>query len=381
MSLVRYGIAIGIGLSATIGLALNSTVAVDCTQQHCAVVIDAGSSGSRIHWYVYDLDSKHYPTHIRDVYSKKVKPGLSAIAPDQPTVSAYLEQLMQDVTSSNIPVYVYATAGMRLLPQNTQNQYYNEIAQWFSAHPQWRLQDARTISGMEEGVYGWLSLNYHLGSLQDENKPLVGLLEVGGASAQIAFPIEGTTNLAPHDWVDIELYGRHLQIYAQSFLGLGINELFAHSQEHTACFPQGYPLKNGWLALGNAIQCKTEMHTMLQQEFQMNTVAEVLRQNVMPSWYTVSAVSSMVSQAPFIFSNQEFTGNSLLQQADTQYCQQNYQNLLSHYSDNEYLQKNCLLSAYFSAWLISLELNPEEAIHYTSDYDGSWTLGVLLGDL
>lgn len=49
---------------------------------------------------------------------------------------------------------------------------------------------SRVISGTEEGVFGWISVNYLAGRLRgmrDEAKGTLTALEVGGASFQITF--------------------------------------------------------------------------------------------------------------------------------------------------------------------------------------------------
>lgn len=381
MKTLRLWILAGMWIGATSGFALSpSGTEMDCVQHHCAAMIDAGSSGSRIHWYTYDLDSKNTPIDIKDVYSKKIKPGLASIGHDSASIAQYMDQLMGEFSQPHIPVYLYATAGMRLLASDTQKQCYAEIKRWFEGHPQWTLADARTISGMEEGIFGWLSLNYHLQTLQDKSQPLVGLVEVGGASAQIAFPIKDTTGVDPSDWVELNVYGRHIHLFSHSFLGLGINELSAHSQDKPNCFPRSYPLQTGLLALGDAEQCQSEIGAILQQHHHVDTVtASALSSNTAPLWYTVSAVTAMASQIPFMMPDQAFTGQSLLKQTDAQYCQQTYQSLIAHYSDNEYIQKNCLLGSYFTSLLVhGLGFGWDQEIHFATDYDGSWTLGALV---
>ncbi|MCX7090282.1 MAG: multidrug DMT transporter permease [Legionellales bacterium] len=359
--------------------AISPAPEIDCERHHCTAIVDAGSSGSRIHLYSYDLDEQANPIRINNVYSKKVKPGLASIPDDQISIDAYFSQLLQDFPKQSIPMYLYATAGMRLLPEDSQNQYYTDIKQWFSAHPQWSLVEARTISGQEEGIYGWLSLNYYLQTLQDVSKPLVGLLEVGGASAQIAFPLDETQGIDARDRTEVTVYGRHITLFSHSFLGLGANEVFAHSQDLPVCFPQGYPLKEGVLAEGNAAQCQTKLGPLLQQEYHVNAVTQpALQQTPIAEWYTVSSVSVMASQSPFVFSDQTFTAQTLLQQADMQYCQQTYQHLLESDLDKDYIAKNCLLASYFSGLLLSgFGFSPEQSIHYLPEYDGNWAVGVL----
>ncbi len=378
---------IGIGLLAWLWIApsyaISSASEIDCDHHHCVAMVDAGSTGSRIYLYIYDLDMQANPMDINVVYSKKIKPGLATLAMGQAAMDEYLGRLMQDFPKQGIPVHVFATAGMRLLPMESQEHYYTDIKQWFAAQAKWPLLEARTISGQEEGIYGWLSLNYYLQTQQDQRKPLVGLLEIGGASAQIAFPLETTTDIDANDWVSLTVYGRHIQLFAHSFLGLGVNEVSARTQNLSVCYPQGYLLQDGALAAGDAQQCQTKLGTLLQQTYHVDTATQpALQQNPMSEWYTVASVSAMASHPPFIFSDQTLTPQALLQQADAQFCQQTYQHLLTGNLDQEYVQKNCLIGAYFYGLLVNgYGFNPEQSIHYRPDYDGNWTVGVLLNQM
>lgn len=56
---------------------------------------------------------------------------------------------------------------------------------------------ARVISGEEEGVFGWVSVNYEQGTLESDNAT-VGALDLGGASTQITFK--------PHEDIMANLY-------------------------------------------------------------------------------------------------------------------------------------------------------------------------------
>lgn len=358
-------------------LATSPVKEIDCEHHHCAAVVDAGSSGSRIHVLTYNLDESKHPIDIQDVYSKKIKPGLSAVALDQVVINQYLSDLTRDC-DQKMPIYVYATAGMRLLPLESQEQYYAAIKQWFAAHPQWTLVEARTISGKEEGIYGWLSLNYYLDTLQDERLPLVSLVEIGGASAQIVTPIDDTSGIQDDNWHEVIIYGRHITLFSHSFLGLGANEVLTQSMHLPMCFPDGYSLKEG-AGAGDANQCQIKLEHLVADYHVTDISLSALQQRQVSKWYTVGAVSGLASKTPFLFSDQSFTSADLLDQANTQYCHQSYSDLVKRDVTDQYVHSNCLLASYFYSLSTSgLGLNLDETIHFLPNYDGSWTVGVLL---
>ena len=112
-------------------------------------------------------------------FSKKTTPGLSSISVAQ--VDEYLNQLIQMKPSKPMPISVYGTAGMRLLPESQQQQRYQAVSAWFEQHSEWTLKYARTITGQEEGVYAWFAVQEELGSLNKSLKDLNAVIEIGGA--------------------------------------------------------------------------------------------------------------------------------------------------------------------------------------------------------
>jgi Golgi nucleoside diphosphatase len=65
------------------------------------------------------------------------------------------------------PVHLMATAGVRMLPADARERILQEArsalkGSGFLFRPEW----ARTITGQEEGLFGWVSINYASGALQ-----------------------------------------------------------------------------------------------------------------------------------------------------------------------------------------------------------------------
>ena len=110
----------------------------DCRQQYCLAIVDAGSTGSRFHIYTYDLDEHNSPIHIAEQWSKKIKPGFASLENTQAAVDSYLNNLVIDAPQASLPVYFYATAGMRLLPQPKQTEMFTYLNNWFNHQSQWQ---------------------------------------------------------------------------------------------------------------------------------------------------------------------------------------------------------------------------------------------------
>lgn len=188
-----------------------------------AIVIDAGSSGSRIYIYIWpphngDVEHLLNIHQLTDDFNrplvKKITPGLSSFADEPFKASDYLYPLLQ-FAAENVPIdkhaqtplFILATAGLRLLSEEIQESILNDlrvdIPQNFSFH--FPPTNVEVISGKQEGIYLWIAINYLLGnfdhSFQNEGKlklatnssnwrkPTVGMLEMGGASLQIAYEV------------------------------------------------------------------------------------------------------------------------------------------------------------------------------------------------
>lgn len=183
-------------------------------------IIDAGSSGSRL--YVYEVDKANAKT--KELHNQKKEPGLSDAAGvaniylllQNPNV-AYLK------SSTTIPLYVLATAGMRMLSEDSAKNIYSRITTQIRRNG-YNLDTAMTISGRYEGLYAWIAAgvkNGHLGisggKFTYHGEPF-GIIELGGASMQQTFPLNNTCGTC------INRFGT-ANIYSKSYLGWGIDQV------------------------------------------------------------------------------------------------------------------------------------------------------------
>jgi Golgi nucleoside diphosphatase len=207
-------------------------------------MIDAGSSGCRVHVYRYGrLGSATGPIYVlpRDK-AKKVKPGLSSFVNNTQDAGPSLkglvdfikEQVPKDMWPST-PIWLKATAGLRMLSTQQADAILNSVRDFLSNSSSspfyFRRSYAKLISGNEEGAYGWISFNYMKriigpvkGSLKET--PYV-VIEMGGASSQVSqlVPSQKEADEIPVDYkFTFRLENEVYTLYTHSYLGYGLEQ-------------------------------------------------------------------------------------------------------------------------------------------------------------
>ncbi|TDZ27597.1 Golgi apyrase [Colletotrichum trifolii] len=180
------------------------------------IIFDAGSSGTRLYVYKWkdhakaikhaSVEESQSLPKIKLQKVEKVQPGVSSFAKKPDDVGPEHLQSLVDIALKHVPekkvpdtpVYVMATAGMRLLSDQQQRALLRNMCSYLQGNTRFSLPDCNTniqvISGETEGLYGWLATNYLLGGFDHPDKHnhgkghhTYGFLDMGGASAQIAF--------------------------------------------------------------------------------------------------------------------------------------------------------------------------------------------------
>src|SRR5215218_7109612 len=103
---------------------------------HYSMVVDAGSSGSRLYIYQYDT-STGVPTITKLYSSDNLKPGLSTFADKPAEVQNYLKPLQNgakdylkghSLDPKEVPISFLGTAGMRLVEDKQKERaIYQEV--------------------------------------------------------------------------------------------------------------------------------------------------------------------------------------------------------------------------------------------------------------
>lgn len=141
----------------------------------------------------------------------------------------------------NTPIFLLATAGMRLLPDYQRAAVLDNVCSYLQRNTAFQLPDCalhiQVIPGETEGLYGWIAANYLLGGFDapdahDHGKGhhTYGFLDMGGASAQIAFAPNATE--ADKHANDLKLLRMRTiggasveyRVFVTTWLGYGANE-------------------------------------------------------------------------------------------------------------------------------------------------------------
>uniref|UniRef100_A0A8R1EDE9 Apyrase n=1 Tax=Caenorhabditis japonica TaxID=281687 RepID=A0A8R1EDE9_CAEJA len=230
--------------------------------------------------------------HLNEPIVKKVSPGLSTFADRPDEVIEYITPLLR-FAEEHIPankisetnLFIFATAGMRLLPELKQRKIIENLQTGLRSVTSLRIIDSniRVIDGAWEGIYSWIAVNYILGRFSREDKPTVGMIDMGGASVQIAFEMPKTEDFVSKDVFAINLgpdgsqNDFNYKIYSTTFLGYGANEglkkyeasLVSRGESEDSCAPKGHSKTIGGVAVkgsGQWDKCLTRLSSLIDDK-------------------------------------------------------------------------------------------------------------------
>ncbi|KAG9066270.1 Guanosine-diphosphatase [Linnemannia hyalina] len=200
------------------------------------LMIDAGSSGSRIHVYKFNY-CKATPELESEVF-KMLEPGLSKYGDDAQGAAKSLDPLLEAALESvpkflhkSTPVAVKATAGLRLLGPEKSNRILEAVRHRLETvypFPIIKEQGVAVMDGGDEGVYAWVTVNYLLGRISSiEKTPTVAIMDLGGASTQIVFEpltVNGHSVAQGPQRVPMSFNGNNYVLFQHSYLNYGLNE-------------------------------------------------------------------------------------------------------------------------------------------------------------
>lgn len=200
------------------------------------IVIDAGSSHSEAtlyHWNGAKYNGTGKAEEKGHVESEAN--GISELTPRfvQTEIGKLLEYAKTKIPEeerNRTSVFLGATAGMRLLKIRDPILCDSVLLAAENAIKKSGMVygNADILTGQDEGLSAWLSSNYLLDKLPrqkvDKDSGLVGALDCGGASTQIAFDVPSGTS---HEEVRVmKLFGNKYSVFARTYLCYGVNEAY-----------------------------------------------------------------------------------------------------------------------------------------------------------
>ncbi|XP_030062883.1 ectonucleoside triphosphate diphosphohydrolase 2 [Microcaecilia unicolor] len=237
------------------------------------IVLDAGSSHTALFVYKWPADKENDTGIVSEHTMCDVNgPGISGYAHNPPEAGKSLVECLNQAQKhvpeerhSITPIYLGATAGMRLLKEEnatSSNAVLESVSSTLKSYP-FDFRGANILSGQEEGLFGWVTANYLLenfvkygwiGRWIRPRKQTIGAMDLGGASTQITF--ETTENIEnPDDQLVLRLYGQTYKVYTHSFLCYGRDQMLIRllskviqaeatsTQISNPCWPRGYSNK------------------------------------------------------------------------------------------------------------------------------------------
>ncbi|MCL4135169.1 UNVERIFIED_CONTAM: hypothetical protein GTU68_024562 [Idotea baltica] len=214
-----------------------------------AVIIDAGSTGSRVLAFTFYRSLTDNSLKLDDELWHEVKPGLSSYKDDPvkgaesllPLLTLAKTKIPRDKWAST-PLVLKATAGLRLLPAQKADDLLREVrillnnSEFFTTDSSVDIMDGR-----DEGIFSWFTVNYLLDVISGPVKETLVALDLGGGSTQITFIPSAPQSLssAHRDFLSsITLFRKELQLFTHSYLGLGLmagraSVLSSHMDEDT----------------------------------------------------------------------------------------------------------------------------------------------------
>lgn len=230
------------------------------------IVIDSGSSGSRIQIYRWEDPNKLKNDHQdqdqsqdsstiltsppviiqKSQWSKKTSPGISSFKDKvgqawndhYSELMKFAEAIIPTEKHHETPVFVLATAGMRMLEASKQDELVSEICSSLQRKTKFYIPNCQhfvqIIDGETEGLYGWLGLNYLMGKFNNyqliNEHESIGFMDMGGASTQIAF-VPSSDQIEKHqdDLSTIILRNingqpQEWKVFVETWLGFGANQ-------------------------------------------------------------------------------------------------------------------------------------------------------------
>ena len=222
------------------------------------VIIDAGSSFTRLQTYQWDADDEQQlplpvgepgesatPLHLAYYQPEIVEEIFSKIMPA--AVNAVPDELQASTT-----VYCFGTAGMRGITEDERNTVINATKTYLRQNYNFRIAEdsVDTLTPQEEGLYVWIAVNLVKDNF-DDGKTTVPVAEMGGMSTCVVFETTSTDEKYAKNTYEVAIFGKTFRVFCYSYEQLGIDEgeenytnsiaqVVGRSMIDAPCYPREY---------------------------------------------------------------------------------------------------------------------------------------------
>lgn len=387
------------------------------------IILDASDAATRLYLYQYSGQSNSTLPQIKLVKKVEVTPGLSDPSivnqpTDSPTMlTPYFTKLFQNIDGlltaeqkNNTDMYLFATSGIRNLPLYQQQTLLNNVSNTLvqvmlglNYNLPGNIKDhVKVVSGAEEGLYNWITINYLTNNLSQQSLTANNTypsLRLDDESAQVTFlAAKAPTQYA----INFTLAGNTYPIYSYSYDNGGTNNLLqsiltnnplSAGSDIASCFPVNshYPLTlpqpmisegkgnfNTCLAfLQNYAYAKIKLHSC---EYNYKTCSLLGVYQPVIAQPLVYVTSSFYNTLSILGDGNQSITLQQIKVLGKNYCQTSWQDLKQKYpnlSDND-LITTCFNAVWISTLLQGFNLNDTQkvmAINTIGNTDVSWTLG------
>ncbi|XP_062927533.1 ectonucleoside triphosphate diphosphohydrolase 1 [Mobula hypostoma] len=394
------------------------------------IVLDAGSSHTALYIYQWPAEKMNNTGLVKQLTSCNVKgPGISSywrnVEQAGPSLRACLDKAKQSIPKEQhgeTPVYLGATAGMRLLRLQNPAQaekLLQAVETFINLYP-FDFRGARIISGSDEGAFGWITINYLMGNFgtvsAGGDPDTLGALDLGGASTQVTFIPNNVIELAEDSKI-FRLYGRSYHMYTHSFLCYGKDQAMKmllqsltvtdNGTVSSPCFNDGYeklinvsafydspctPNPPGTahktvklIGTGSSKECRSHVSRLLNHSICPCSTCSFNGVCQPPIWGKFGAFSAFYYVMDFFSKNGPLKNLDQVQAAVERFCNMAWQEAKHMYNMKEkYLSENCFSGHYILMLLTegynftASNWNSIQFLKKIKGSDAGWTLGYML---
>lgn len=196
------------GLVTIVFLFLIQTTSLPPSRQVYAVMIDAGSTGTRAQIFRFVHDQHQDRLVLSNTEMHTIKKSIAALGTGiGGTGPQFFKPLLDKAKKSvpgirrrkRTPIILRATAGLRMLGSEAADLALKHSREALNNSEFLFLEEyAGILDARQEAIYGWTTVNHLLGRIgvgetsEHASEPPVAIMEMGGASMQIVHTVSGT---------------------------------------------------------------------------------------------------------------------------------------------------------------------------------------------